>query len=147
MAIAKKPLLIINHILPGLFHHLPKKVLKWKNNLGKFTTTQKTVKHVMELFAKIIVNAFNILTKKLYHRFSTGLFNVLNFFSLLFIGGGWDGGWGRMIWGEGVGEIKTNEKYIMLPRLMYTPCNLKVCVILKMCFFSSIQNFLINTFL
>ena len=135
MAIAKKPLLIINHILPGLFHHLPKKVLKWKNNLGKFTTTQKTVKHVMELFAKIIVNAFNILTKKLYHRFSTGLFNVLNFFSLLFIGG------------AGVGEIKTNEKYIMLPRLMHTPCNLKVCVILKMCFFSSIQNFLINTFL
>ena len=108
MAIAKKPLLIINHILPGLFHHLPKKVLKWKNNLGKFTTTQKTVKHVMELFAKIIVNAFNILTKKLYHRFSTGLFNVLNFFSLLFIGGGWDGGWGRMIWG-GRGWRNKNE--------------------------------------
>ena len=46
VAIAKKPLLIINHILPGLFHHLSKKVLKWKNNLGKFTRTQKTVKHL-----------------------------------------------------------------------------------------------------
>ena len=56
----------------------------------------------MELFAKIIVNAFNILTKKLYHRLSTRLFNVLIFFSLLFIGGGLGGGWGRMIWGEGL---------------------------------------------
>ena len=28
VAIAKKPLLIINHILPALFHHLPKEVLK-----------------------------------------------------------------------------------------------------------------------